>query len=227
MAFGKKVEIILSKNPDILIVPECEHPNKLTFDNGLHAPNDIFWHGENPNKGLGLFSYGDLKIKILEDHNKGIKHFIPVLIEGNNIKFFLLAVWCKKSKVSNDYVTYTWDAIQCYKELLMEEKVMIAGDFNSNSIWDKRYRKVNHSRIVEELKAIRLQSTYHFYHEEIQGKESRPTLFLHRKIDRPYHIDFCFASDFFIQRLKNVEVGTFEDWMPYSDHCPLMVDYEI
>ncbi|MGY3214017.1 hypothetical protein ACVW2L_003070 [Mucilaginibacter sp. HD30] len=30
MAFRKKGEFILSHNPDVLIVPECDHPDKLT-----------------------------------------------------------------------------------------------------------------------------------------------------------------------------------------------------
>jgi hypothetical protein len=31
MAFRKKADFILTYNPDILIVPECENPDKLLF----------------------------------------------------------------------------------------------------------------------------------------------------------------------------------------------------
>jgi exodeoxyribonuclease III len=31
MAFRKKADFILTYKPDILIVPECEHPDKLLF----------------------------------------------------------------------------------------------------------------------------------------------------------------------------------------------------
>ena len=32
MAFRKKADFILTYKPDILIVPECEHPDKLKFN---------------------------------------------------------------------------------------------------------------------------------------------------------------------------------------------------
>jgi hypothetical protein len=31
MAFRKKADLILAHKPDILIVPECEHPDKLNL----------------------------------------------------------------------------------------------------------------------------------------------------------------------------------------------------
>lgn len=31
MAFRKKADFILTYKPDILVVPECEHPEKLVF----------------------------------------------------------------------------------------------------------------------------------------------------------------------------------------------------
>lgn len=57
MAFRKKAKFILTEQPDILVVPECENPDKLIFENDLNKPTDLFWFGQNPNKGLGVFSY--------------------------------------------------------------------------------------------------------------------------------------------------------------------------
>ena len=62
MAFRKKAEYISGFNPDILVVPECEHPDKLKFKEGTKPPTDAFWFGNNVNKGLGVFSYTDLSI---------------------------------------------------------------------------------------------------------------------------------------------------------------------
>lgn len=64
-----------------------------------------------------------------------------------------------------------------------------------------------------------------FYNEE-QGKESRATLYMHRKVDRPYHIDFCFASNYFINRLKDVSIGQYEIWTRLSDHKPVICEFE-
>ena len=55
MAFRKKADFILSYKPDILIVPECEHPDKLKFNRNTPVPADILWNGTNQNKGLTGF----------------------------------------------------------------------------------------------------------------------------------------------------------------------------
>ncbi len=41
MAFRKKAELILAHKPDILIVPECEHPDKLQFGPTIPIPTDM------------------------------------------------------------------------------------------------------------------------------------------------------------------------------------------
>ena len=68
MAFRKKADFILTHKPDILIVPECEHPDKLKFSKGSIVPADVIWYGTNKNKGLGVFSYGNYKLKLSEYH---------------------------------------------------------------------------------------------------------------------------------------------------------------
>src|SRR6476619_4735240 len=73
MAFRKKAEIILQHKPDILIVPECEHPDKLVFTTGTPKPNDSLWFGQNLNKGLAIFSYCDFRFKVLDVHNENFK----------------------------------------------------------------------------------------------------------------------------------------------------------
>lgn len=70
-------------------------------------------------------------------------------------------------------------------------------------------------------------STYHNFHKQVQGKERDSTLFMHRKVDRPYHIDYCFASKSLIEKLKNVGIGAYGAWTKYSDHMPLIVDFEL
>ncbi len=54
MPYRRKAPFILGYKPDIVIVPECEHPNKLKFNSSTPIPTDILWWGTNQNKGLGV-----------------------------------------------------------------------------------------------------------------------------------------------------------------------------
>ncbi len=62
MAFLGKANRLFTLNLDIVIVQECECPDKLKFGLFDPKPNDVFWYGDNPNKGLGVFSYSDYRI---------------------------------------------------------------------------------------------------------------------------------------------------------------------
>ncbi len=53
------------------------------------------------------------------------------------------------------------------------------------------------------------------------------TLFMHRKIDKPYHIDYCFASLNLLNKIIKVEVGEYEAWTKHSDHKPLIVTFNL
>src|ERR1700749_2206642 len=90
MAFRKKVDLVLQYEPDILIIPEGEHPDKLKF---THPPTDMVWYGNNPNKGLGVFSYGDYKLQLLPVHEPNLKTIIPIKVSKGAADFTLFAIW--------------------------------------------------------------------------------------------------------------------------------------
>lgn len=225
MAFRKKAEFILKEQPDILIVPECENQERLIFGIATKQPNDIFWYGKNPNKGIGIFSYGDFKIKLLDIHNPDFKYVLPLSIYNSKISLTVFAIWSQKPAKHDCYTEQVWNAVHFYSNLLDADNVILIGDFNSNSDWDKPNRVYNHSNLVDYLKIKNIFSTYHHFHSQTQGQEKDNTLFMHRKIDRPYHIDFCFASLNLINKLENVEIGTYEKWTKYSDHKPVTVTF--
>lgn len=227
MAFRKKVEFILVEKPDILIIPECEHPNKLIFKNETNKPSDLFWFGENTNKGLGIFSYSDFKIQLLEIHNPNFKYIIPLSVTNSNITLIIFAIWAQKPAKHDCYTEQVLNAVHFYNDLLENDNVILAGDFNSSSIWDKPNRICNHTNLVDFLSWKNIRSSYHTFKNESQGKESSPTLFMHRKIDRPYHIDYCFASNNLINKISNVEIGEYQRWTKYSDHAPLSIEIDL
>jgi endonuclease/exonuclease/phosphatase family metal-dependent hydrolase len=119
-------------------------------------------------------------------------------------------------------------AVEVYRDLIVSQPTVVAGDFNSNTIWDyKRPLTQNHSGLVQQLTSLGLVSAYHHFFGEVQGAESRPTLYLRRDPRKPYHIDYCFIPQAWSTRLRSVEVGTDEPWARYSDHRPLVVDIDV
>lgn len=227
MAYRKKAAVILKHKPDILIVQECEHPEKLIYTDDIPVPNDVFWYGSNQNKGIAVFSYCDMRIQLLDVHESKFRYVIPLTIFNDKIHFTLFAVWCQKLEKHDCYTEQIWNAIHFYDQLLKFDNVIIVGDFNSNSIWDKPRRIYNHTNLVKELRLNRIYSAYHHFYKQEQGQEKHPTLFMHRKINRPYHIDYCFASQNLIEKLTEVEIGEYNDWTMHSDHKPLIVKFDI
>jgi len=228
MAFRKKADIILLHSPDVLVVPECEHPDKLKFGVDTQKPSSVLWFGANRHKGLGIFSYGDYKLKLIRDHNEELKTIVPITITNKKKTFTLLAVWANNpGDPDGTYITQVWKAIHYYEKLLKSKRTLLAGDFNSNTIWDKPRREGNHSTVVAQLEAKNIHSVYHRFFKQEQGKEKHPTLFMYRHIKKPYHLDYCFASADLANAISNVTIGKHKDWCSYSDHTPLMVTFDV
>lgn len=223
MAFRKKLQYILPYNPDILIVPECEHPSKFIFSPGI-LPTCFEWFGTNHNKGLGVFSFGDIRLKVLDIHNPVFKMIVPIEVTGGVYDFTLFAIWANNpGDPDGTYVEQVWKAINYYENLLSGPLTMLAGDFNSNTIWDRKHRLSNHSTVVKKLEGLGIVSSYHFHNKQLQGQEEHPTLYMYRKNDKGYHIDYCFTSAALTQKILSVEIGEFKYWTQFSDHSPLIV----
>ena len=69
-----------------------------------------------------------------------------------------------------------------------------------------------------------MRRPYHRYFSEAQGKETSPTFFLHRHVEKQYHIDYGFADSQWV--VKSVEVGAISDRLAESDHLPVVFDLE-
>lgn len=228
MAFRKKAAPLLALDPDILVIPECEHPDKLKFAEGTKMPTDVLWYGTNRHKGLGVFSYSDYRLKLLRVHNPDLKTILPIQVTGGTFHFTLFAVWANNPlEPEHQYVGQVWKALSHYKKLIEKKRTILIGDFNSNTIWDKPRRIGNHTDVVNVLAKKGIKSAYHHHFKQTQGAELHPTFSLYRHKDKPYHLDYCFASADFINALTTVEIGSHDDWSLLSDHQPLMVEFNI
>lgn len=227
MAFRRKSAAILKHKPDILVVPECEHPDLLRFGARQRKPTDVLWFGNNQHKGLGIFSYCDCRFKVRDNYDPAFQSIIPVSVTNGEFDFTLYAIWAwNPNDPDGRYVEQIWKALHHYDKELNDQPVILAGDFNSNTIWDRKHRIGNHSHVVERLESKKIYSTYHLHFKQEQGKERHPTLYMYRHKDKPYHIDYCFASAELAQRLRSVKIGRHKYWTRYSDHVPVMVTIE-
>lgn len=44
---------------------------------------------------------------------------------------------------------------------------------------------------------------------------------MHRKSEKPYHIDYMFAKKNIYDKIESFEIGKYEDWIGLSDHTPI------
>ena len=209
--------------PDLLIIPECEHSDKIAFP---EQPVSVIWYGDNPHKGLGVFSFGDYKLELLVNHQPSFKTILPLTLSNGRINFTLFAIWANNPQdKGNQYIGQIWKAIHHYENLIKSERTLLAGDFNSNSVWDKPRRVGNHTDLVKKLGTKQIKSVYHHYFDQAHGSEQHPTFNLYKNADKPYHLDYCFVSADMMTKFVGIQIGLFEEWRKYSDHLPLIIDF--
>lgn len=222
-ALRKKFQHIADLNADIYIIQECEDPKKANHSEYSQWANNHIWIGDNKNKGIGIFAREDITLEKLDWSNEfrdhSVKYFLPCLVNND---FQILGVWTHKNNSPNfGYMGQFWKYLKT--NLSKFDKIIIAGDFNSNAIWDEWDRWWNHSDVVEILKDENIQSVYHDFKNEQQGKETIPTFFMQRKREKPYHIDYFFTSSNF--ETKSLEIGKYENWIESSDHVPIKYEF--
>ena len=218
-ALRKKFSHIAELNADIYIIQECEDPVKANDIEYSKWASNYLWLGDSKNKGIGIFAKSNITLEKLNwsnsfrDHT--VKYFLPCIVNND---FQLLGVWTHKNNSPNfGYMGQFWKYLKT--NLPSFDKIIIAGDFNSNKIWDEWDRWWNHSDVVKILGDQNIKSVYHELTGEEQGEESKPTFFLQRKREKAYHIDYFFVSDHFTPR--KLQIGDFKKWIEISDHLPL------
>ena len=159
---------------------------------------------------MGTFAKNDIKIKSNNWNSYGLECYEFVKV---NNKFDLIGVWACDNYIE-DYYVYQ----EIYKNNFNSNTIII-GDFNSNSIWDEKYNKRNHSDVVSNLKEIGLESIYYYKINEIQGEETIATFYMYKQLEKPYYIDYCFMNPDLVESFEILD----EIWLKHSDHIPLVL----
>ena len=200
--------------PDIAVIQECAKPAAET--------RQCLWFGDNPRQGIAVVANGPYRLRRITPIAGVPRYVIPVKVVGPN-NFLLLAVWAKGGQ--DKYVEGVIRAVELYRHLFKKHATVLAGDTNSNAIWDSGHSPgLNHSALVRTLSDLGLVSSYHHFRGEAHGQETEPTYYFQWKLERPFHIDYCFIPKLWAPKLRRVEIGSYLEWKAMSDHRPLTVE---
>jgi len=224
--YRKKIDRILELNPDIAVIQECESLEKLRSFCEDKIPLKSFWFGGfYPHRGVGVFFHKDYQILSME-YDISIEFVIPIKIR-NKFEFYLFAMWAMPPIGGDEGMTYPYQiekAVKKYEDILKSNQSILIGDYNTPHI-EKPVEKTGFL-VVESFKKLEIFSAYHEYFNKGFGEHSHNTFYQHKKAEFKHMLDYCFASKSIIEKISKVEIGRDEDWMEFSDHCPLIVDIE-
>lgn len=224
-ALHSKCDKLSSLGVDVAIVPECAEPDILRRKAPDFAFTDCEWTGENKDIGLGVFSFGKTTLRRHQSWDRSHHIFLPVEVRGATSPN-LLAVWAFNQRVPATVTpnpTTTRHALEHYAPFLTTSPSVVAGDFNSNVMWDEDGKYSSFAEVDRTLGSYGLVSAYHAHSGEALGKETRPTHFLQRNRDKTYHIDYVYIPRSWAERKPEVTVGGVEEWLGVSDHAPVVV----
>lgn len=220
MAAHKKIALLQRLAPDLAIVPECAAPEVIV----AHCPEFTFtdaqWLPRSRHKGLGVFSFGDVRLRRARTFDPRYEVFLPLSVTGPR-SFHLLAVWSLNFQPSAGLSMP--DALRFYRSFLARREAVVAGDFNNSVFWDRPGKRTNFAGIAHSLASLGLVSAYHAVSGESFGQERQATLWFLKRPHQGYHIDYCFLPTTWISRASSIWVGSHEDWLTYSDHAPLLI----
>jgi exonuclease III len=220
MALRNKWAQLAHLAPDVAVIQECEKKEKWP----AQWYSEAQWLGSNEHKGLAVVTFGPWRVEACEQIDPSIEFVLPTRITGPKA-FNLLGVWTKQAAIKeHSYIGQLHRAAQVYSSWLAAADSVVIGDWNSNAIWD-RERRANHSATVALLADCGLASAYHLHYSCKHGSEPHPTWYNHKRADRGFHLDYCFVPGSWSASLSAVQVGKFDEWRAYSDHCPVIVDF--
>jgi exonuclease III len=223
-AFRNKAKHIAPLRPDVLVAQEVEPIDSVLLFAGEQQPTyrDRCCDPESPRRAIGVFSYTDTTLRAV-DQSETLYGFRRYEAQRGDLMFQVVGVWTAVTKSRATSYMQAHDGIRRHEDWIAQRPTVIVGDFNDNA----SYRTAHWQELLNLLEPLGLQSAYHTYFDEPYGAETRPTHFHRGQKTSAFHLDYCFLPKPWAERIKGVDVGTFEDWGTISDHGPLTVDVDV
>jgi endonuclease/exonuclease/phosphatase family metal-dependent hydrolase len=206
----RKLEALRALNADLAVITEAPPPTA--------AMSEIIWYPSGK-CGIGVWARAPFSAHALQ--TSALPNcVVPLRVEGP-VSFNLLAVW---TKLTPSYREAFANGLEAYEHLIAAGPTIVAGDFNGNANWDTPTTRIPWRSAFTRLSTLGLSSAYHTHTGEDFGTETTATHFHQYKLEKPYHVDFCFVPTHWMATGCAVSVGTFAEWHRFSDHVPIIVD---
>jgi exonuclease III len=222
----------------ILVIQECTESEVCRYKKN-HGFNYAEWHGDGKDSslGIGVFSR-EYKFSPVEKqkHDTKFRYVIPYQFVSPGSGFLLFAVWTKRHIENDDFhnLDYVKNLHEAFKDenfgkLLKRDKPsLVIGDFNTFANKKNSYLEDQAKGLPAILKNC------------AKGEEAVKKTYYHRDKNPEkggFGIDdFCFATSNIADHVhvkiyqKSEDEWTGEGkklWHGLSDHCPIIVDFDI
>jgi len=206
-----KTKAIKFFNADILVIQECKESD-FELEKTNWSSHDYYCDGKDSDRGIAIFTKKyviDRNLKYFKEENR---YVIPYNITGAEKPFILNAVWTKKPPRDSTYLTPVYNVLE--EIHASTNPIIFIGDFNTGSI-----QGANNAHWYEDL--------YDSFARKgfincASGQEWVPTFF---RGNKSWLDDHCFASRDFQEKIISFGIGNYDYWRNYSDHCPIIIDF--
>lgn len=92
MGLHGKTHLLQALAPDIAVLPESAHPDRVGDALAAVGATSMQWIGSSPNKGLLVIAFGDWTLRIDDAYDPGYQWVMPLHVDGR-VQVRMLAVW--------------------------------------------------------------------------------------------------------------------------------------
>jgi endonuclease/exonuclease/phosphatase family metal-dependent hydrolase len=229
----KKLETIQKFDADVLVVQECSEKDwkgflKEKLQDKYGSSSHWFGDGkdsdkcEEKNLGILVLCKEGLKPeKLYEDNDVKSRYVLPYKIGGRK-DLTLFAVWTKgKDGNGAKYKDYHEPVFLAMEDKVYSDKIskdksaILIGDFNTGSVectgsahWYKDLKSK-----FSEKHLFNCAGSQEWTHTFFRGNGS-------------FLDDHCFATESLYSKLVSFGIGNSDYWRQFSDHCPIIIDFD-